>query len=94
MFTILAIFLIAAYFLGDKDLLSPWFLLCLMIFAMFIIILLNYNNWDVEINGSYYMSALRLYHSASAEHLLNVFILCLQVKRNHQKKFRFLKQRL
>lgn len=50
MFTILAIFLIAAYFLGDKDLLSPWFLLCLMIFAMFIIILLNYNNWDVEIN--------------------------------------------
>lgn len=50
MFMLLAVFLISAYFLGDKDLLSPWFLLCLMIFAMFAIVLLNYGNWDVKIN--------------------------------------------
>ena len=50
MFMLLAIFLVIAYFTGKKDLLSPWFLLCLMIFATFIIVLLNYANWDVKIN--------------------------------------------
>ncbi len=52
-FMLLAIFLIVAYFTGKKDLLSPWFLLCLMFFATYIIILFNYNNWEVKINRSF-----------------------------------------
>lgn len=50
-FIIIAAFVLIAYFSGDRDLLSPWFLLCLAIFACFTIVLLNYNNWDVKING-------------------------------------------
>ncbi|MDE5575997.1 MAG: oligosaccharide repeat unit polymerase, partial [Oscillospiraceae bacterium] len=50
MFLLLAIFLITAYFTGKKDLLSPWFLLCLIFFATFTIVLFNYNNWEVKIN--------------------------------------------
>ncbi len=51
MFLLLAIFVIIAYFSGKKDLLSPWFLLCLMLFATFTIVLCNYTNWEVKING-------------------------------------------
>ena len=51
MFTLLAVFLLIAYFTGKKDLLSPWFLLCLMFFATFIIVLCNYANWEIRING-------------------------------------------
>ncbi len=50
---IIVAFVLIAYFLGNKDLLSPWFLLCLAIFASYSIILLNYTNWEVKINGTF-----------------------------------------
>lgn len=50
MFLLLAVFLFIAYYSGKKDLLSPWFLLCLMFFATFVIVLFNYANWEVKIN--------------------------------------------
>lgn len=50
MVALLAVFLIVAYKVGNKDFLSPWFLLCGMIAASFIIVLLNYFNWEVKIN--------------------------------------------
>ena len=53
LFIILATFIVAAYLFGKRDLLSPWFLLCLMIFATYCVVLLNYKNWDVKINGTF-----------------------------------------
>lgn len=50
---IIVAFVLIAYFLGNKDLLSPWFLVCLAIFASYAIVLLNYSNWDVNINGTF-----------------------------------------
>ncbi|MDE7167421.1 MAG: oligosaccharide repeat unit polymerase [Clostridia bacterium] len=50
---IIVAFILIAYFLGNKDLLSPWFLLCLAIFASYFIVLLNYENWEVSINGTF-----------------------------------------
>ena len=50
MFLLLAVFLFIAYYSGKRDLLSPWFLLCLMLFATFAIVLFNYANWEVKIN--------------------------------------------
>lgn len=49
-FLLLAAFVIIAYLIGNRDLLSPWFLLCLAFFASFCIVLINYNNWEVQIN--------------------------------------------
>ncbi len=51
MFALLILVLFIAYFVGKEDLLSPWFLLCLAFFASFGIVLLNKNNWEVQING-------------------------------------------
>ncbi|MDE5755559.1 MAG: oligosaccharide repeat unit polymerase [Clostridia bacterium] len=53
MLVILLALLTTAYFWGKRDLLSPWFLLCLAILASYLIVLLNYNNWDVKINGTF-----------------------------------------
>ncbi len=52
-FAIIVAFVIIAYYFGNKELLSPWFLLCLAIFASYLIILINYSNWDVNINGTF-----------------------------------------
>ncbi len=51
-FLALAIFIaitVFAYFHGRKDLLSPWFLLCLSILGAYSLVLLNYENWQVVI---------------------------------------------
>ena len=48
--TIFILFLFFAYRNGKRDLLSPWFLLCLAVTASFFIVLLNYGNWEVRIN--------------------------------------------
>ncbi|MDE7083203.1 MAG: oligosaccharide repeat unit polymerase [Clostridia bacterium] len=52
-FAILVALIVIAYFLGNRDLLSPWFLICLAVFASFAIILINYANWEVNINGTF-----------------------------------------
>lgn len=53
MLVILCVLLATAYFSGKRDLLSPWFLLCLAILTAYSIVLLNYNNWSVRINGTF-----------------------------------------
>ena len=53
MLVILLALLATAYFFGKRDLLSPWFLLCLATLTSYLIVLLNYNNWDVQINGTF-----------------------------------------
>ncbi|MDE7208659.1 MAG: hypothetical protein K2O31_02140, partial [Clostridia bacterium] len=45
--------LAAAYFFGKRDLLSPWFLLCLAMLTSYFIVLLNYKNWEVKINSTF-----------------------------------------
>ena len=50
MFLMVAGFVIIAYFFGNRNLISPWFLLCLAVFAPLCIVLLNFNNWEVEFN--------------------------------------------
>ena len=45
--------LATAYLFGKRDLLSPWFLLCLAMLTSYLIVLLNYNNWEVKINGKF-----------------------------------------
>lgn len=42
-----------AYRRARRDFLSPWFLMCFAITAMFAIVLLNYENWQVNINGKF-----------------------------------------
>ncbi len=51
MLVILIAFLIIAYFFGKRDLVSPLFLLCLILLVSFLIVLSNYSNWEVKING-------------------------------------------
>ena len=51
MLLILLILITIAYFFGKRDLLSPWFLLCLIILLSFTIVLANYSNWEIEIHG-------------------------------------------
>ncbi|MDE6505000.1 MAG: oligosaccharide repeat unit polymerase [Clostridia bacterium] len=53
MLAVLAVFVFIAYITGRKMFLSPWFLLCAMTFATFIIVLLNYQNWEVDISGKF-----------------------------------------
>ncbi|MDE6189346.1 MAG: hypothetical protein K2G37_03585, partial [Clostridia bacterium] len=45
--------LATAYFFGKRDLLSPWFLLCLAMLTSYFIVLLNYKNWEVKINSTF-----------------------------------------
>lgn len=42
-----------AYVFGKRDLISPFFLFCISILAMYTVVLLNYKNWDVHINGKF-----------------------------------------
>ena len=51
MLVILIAFLIIAYFFGKIDLVSPLILLCLILLVSFLIVLSNYSNWEVKING-------------------------------------------
>lgn len=51
MFFILVAFAIITYRLDGRDLVSPRFLLCVAFIASYSLVLLNYNNWDVNING-------------------------------------------
>ena len=44
-------FVLTAYIAGRKNLLSPWFLLCAVCLATYIIVLINYRNWSVHINA-------------------------------------------
>ena len=55
---IFAILVIVSYRLGGRDLLSPWFLLCLAIFGSYCILMLNYKNWDVLIYGKFMLYIL------------------------------------
>jgi oligosaccharide repeat unit polymerase len=50
MLAVLIALVLFAYFFENKDLVSPWFLLCLAILASYFIVLLNYTNWQVSIN--------------------------------------------
>lgn len=53
-----AIVLVLAYLISKKDLLSPWFLLCLAITVSFFIVTLNYSKWEVKINGTFIVFVL------------------------------------
>lgn len=53
MLVIFLALLAAAYFFGKRDLLSPWFLLCLAMLTSYFIVLLNYKNWEVKINSTF-----------------------------------------
>ncbi len=53
MFLLLMALTIISYFSGKRNLLSPWFLLCLVFLATFSIVILNYNKWDVDINSNF-----------------------------------------
>ena len=53
MLLVLAAFAIIAYRLDGGDLVSPRFLLCVALIASYGLVLLNYNNWDVRINGKF-----------------------------------------
>ncbi len=53
MLVIFLALLATAYFWGKRDLLSPWFLLCLAMLTSYFIVLLNYKNWEVRINGTF-----------------------------------------
>ena len=75
---IFAIFVIAAYYLGGKDLLSPWFLLCLAIFGSYCILMLNYTNWQVKIYGKF------LLYTVTA--IISFGLGCLLVAKLHTKK--------
>ena len=44
---------IIAYFAGHRNLVAPWFLMCLAFLAAYIIVLLNLKNWDVQMNGKF-----------------------------------------
>ncbi len=51
-FVLLAILIaltVAAYRFGGKDLLSPWFLMCLITLVSFLLVLFNYAKWEVTI---------------------------------------------
>lgn len=50
MVVILVAFLVVAYYVGKRKFLSPWFLLCAMMSVCFMLVLLNYKNWEVHIN--------------------------------------------
>ncbi len=74
MLIILVMLLLGAYFCGNKKFLSPWFLLCAITLASFAIVLLNYNNWQVNINGKfvvYITSALLAFGAGTL--LISVF---------------------
>lgn len=53
MFFLLVFFVIAAYKINDKNLISPGFLLCLALLASYVVILLNYENWEVNVNENF-----------------------------------------
>lgn len=53
MLLLLIFFTLFAFHFGGKSLVSPWFFLCLMFLASYVIILLNYENWQVQINGTF-----------------------------------------
>ena len=53
MLILLLAFTIISYFFGKRNLLSPWFLLCLMFLATFLIVLINYDRWDLDINSKF-----------------------------------------
>lgn len=44
---------IVAYFAGRRNLLAPWFLLCLSFLSAYVIVLLNLKNWEVQMNGRF-----------------------------------------
>lgn len=54
-FCFLAGFMAIAYLYGKRDLLSPWFLLCFMIFATYCVVLLNFRNWNVVIHPLFFL---------------------------------------
>ncbi|MCM1438260.1 MAG: oligosaccharide repeat unit polymerase [Roseburia sp.] len=49
MLIILIAFTIISYFFGKRSFVSPWFLLCLIFLVTFSLLLLNYNNWNINI---------------------------------------------
>lgn len=53
MLLILAAFAVIAYKSDDGNLISPRFLLCVALIASYCIVLFNYGNWDVHINGKF-----------------------------------------
>ena len=57
---LLMIFTAAAYFYGKRDFASPVFLLCISFWAMFSLILCNYENWDIRTQGYHALTTLLL----------------------------------
>lgn len=52
-FILIIICVLMAYFTGKRKFLSPWFLLCAFTLFTFTIMLLNYKNWDLRVNGRF-----------------------------------------
>ena len=50
-----SIFTLIAYYYGKKDLISPWFLLCLALTASMLIVVINTKNWGVHLSGKFLM---------------------------------------
>ena len=49
------IFTLIAYYYGKKDLISPWFLLCLALTVSMLIVVINTKNWGVHLSGKFLM---------------------------------------
>ena len=57
-FLILLSFTLIAYFYGNKELLFPWFLLCLALTVSMLIVVCNTENWGTNINGKFLLYLL------------------------------------
>lgn len=51
MLILLIAFTITAYYFGGRSFVSPWFLMCAIFLFAYVLLLLNYRNWNVNING-------------------------------------------
>ena len=57
-FLVLLSFTLIAYFYGNKELLFPWFLLCLALTVSMLIVVCNTENWGTNINGKFLLYLL------------------------------------
>lgn len=53
MLLILIVFTIISYIGGKRSFVSPWFLLCIIFLASYLLLLINYNNWNVSISSQF-----------------------------------------
>lgn len=90
---LLAIAVAVAYVRGKRDLLSPWFLLCLALFVSFFIVLINYANWEVHIYAVftlYVMTAVVAFGLGTAvvgNRKSNTAAICIDTQKYTKRKY-------